>query len=718
MSMFRAAVAVAAPVLLFATARTGAAELQPPTLLHASGIGSAPTPGAANPTGSLTSCPSLPPAGPVDPARLVVRESMRPDVGPYSVMLTGYALNAASSAQDSYRPFLITASPGDTLRVDVVDQLARTEPVQGVVNFHTHGLVVGPRPCSPLGDYSFVEGQPGATTSYRVDIPGTLPGLMLGSGTQPQAYPSGLNWFHSHMHSRTAADVMNGQTGMLYIGDLRADLLAAPGLSPVSALMLADSDIRYLGLRDIQLAVPAGAEPDRVGTTTPAQRRTDDAYDSSLCPTESNPPQPAAPGEFAGPGYCGRRGHGAGAADTVWMFTVNGQYNPTLTLPSFRNQIWRVANLSANASYLLELADDASGRIQPLDVLSLDGLVAGTSTPGSTVLNVGVALSHVLLMPGARAEIFVPNVAGVQPRPMTLRTAGITTGPAGDPWPRIDLAHVVMQPTFNLVALLETSAVVPVVALPAAAPAMAPVQTAASAATPPHCISLPPGTTARRRITYLESGLAPSGQPQPFDFGFSSEVVTANGTPVDAGHTIAAQPFPMQAMLAPDSLPHICARLNSEEVWELVNTTAELHNFHIHQTRFRLSVQSDIGAPPNLVAIQDPTGFIAQYSPEVSGAVPGQSVDIWHDGLPIPPALLNPDGSVKTPGRTFITIPFFAQQQVGSFPYHCHILEHEDHGMMGVAQVYDPTQLASADQTSQLAALIAGSICRVPDEVR
>jgi len=75
---------------------------------------------------------------------------------------------------------------------------------------------------------------------------------------------------------------------------------------------------------------------------------------------------------------------------------------------------------------------------------------------------------------------------------------------------------------------------------------------------------------------------------------------------------------------------------------------------------------------------------VNQLSPDAQGIT---NVDAYHDTFPLPPY----------GGRVFITAPFFAPQQVGNFVYHCHILSHEDGGMMAVMQVYDPTQLASAD---------------------
>lgn len=180
-----------------------------------------------------------------------------------------------------------------------------------------------------------------------------------------------------------------------------------------------------------------------------------------------------------------------------------------------------------------------------------------------------------------------------------------------------------------------------------------------------------------------------------------------NGVPIDAQHTIPPQAFPMQAMLQPDSIPHVCARLGTQEIWEIVNTTGELHNFHVHEDKFRLTRQADSGVPPGLQAVQDPAGLITQYEPEAQNAEAIENVDVYRDTFPLPPY----------GGRIFVTVPFFAPQQVGNFVYHCHILSHEDAGMMAVLQVYDPAQTAAADQPSRFATLARGAMCGLPPRV-
>ena len=695
---------LACSVLLAAMPDAKAAELQQPIPLYASGLPTGPSPDATNPPGSTGTCPTLAPVtGMVVPGRLVIRDTARPDVGPYTVTLPGYGADPASAA-DSYRPFLLAAAPGDTLRIDVVNQLGAAEPLGGAVNLHTHGIITSPRPCTPLGDDVFVADQPGTTTSYRIDIPATLPGAQLGSQAAQVAYPSGLQWFHAHLHERTADDLQAGQTGLLYVGDLRADLLASPTIDAASTAALTNADVLYMGLRDIQLAVPRGAVPDAAAPGQQAQWLHGADYNPNACLTYANPPV-LVPGQFAGPGYCGHRGATAGGVtdpnqDTVWLHTVNGQHNPTVTLQPGRNQIWRIANLSADETYVLELVDNATGQAEMMDVLSLDGAAAGTRSTGGSSLQVGVPLQRVLMLPATRAEVLVINAGGTAGRQMTLRTTGITTGAQGSRWPRIDLAQISMPPGPQPAAPGSSLTAGMSMTLPMTAPTSVAPSSVATGAAPANCITLPAGRVTRRCITF-------DNDPTGTIYRLGSEVVDANGVPIDAQHTIPPQPSTMENMLQPDSTPHICARLGTQEVWEVVNFTGELHNFHVHEDRFRLTLPTDSGAPPGFrvsQAVQDPSGLLRQYAPETQNAGAIENVDVYHDTFPLPPY----------GGRIFVTVPFFAPQQVGNFVYHCHILSHEDHGMMAVLEVYDPAQMAAADQPRDFAALLRGAMCGLP----
>ena len=94
-------------------------ELKPP-LAPSSDVSPDPVPGAG--------C-TLPKPGDVVWAELVLRNSSRADVGPYRVTLPGYATGSTAKGEDSYRPFLIRAKPGDTLRIGLANQLDESDNV-------------------------------------------------------------------------------------------------------------------------------------------------------------------------------------------------------------------------------------------------------------------------------------------------------------------------------------------------------------------------------------------------------------------------------------------------------------------------------------------------------------------------------------------------------------------------------------------------------------
>jgi hypothetical protein len=90
-------------------------------------------------------------------------------------------------------------------------------------------------------------------------------------------------------------------------------------------------------------------------------------------------------------------------------------------------------------------------------------------------------------------------------------------------------------------------------------------------------------------------------------------------------------------------------RLGDVEEWTVTNDSDEWHTFHIHQNDFQL-VELD-------------GKLVEGISPQDNVSVP-------------------PNGSVKMRMRfTDFT---------GKFVFHCHVLHHEDHGMMSVVKVVDP----------------------------
>jgi FtsP/CotA-like multicopper oxidase with cupredoxin domain len=666
---------------------------------------------------------TLPAAGRLQKALLIVRDTPKA-VGPYTAKLPGYATDPNDTTHDSYRPYLITAKPGDSLRVDLANQLpvVTTSPngdetAENFINIHFHGLVVSPRPylpCELPGDYIFDQLAPGRKFQYRVDIPRTVLGIG-GAGRQP--FPSGLYWFHSHLHGSAKDHLLAGQSGIIAIDPAPAASSDPTDIDPTSAIR-AGTDQQFLVLRDIQLGVPQGQTPDQPsaqGMTATWLHGED--YDTQACR------QLLYPTAKSGKGFCSHPGLSA-TTDLAWLFTVNGQLYPTITLAPGRTQLWRVANVSATVAYTLVLLDGKTE--QEMHLLSLDGVVAGTPDPiDPHRLHPSVAVKHILLMPASRAEILIENSNLVNSdKVLVLHTNGLETGGlgqttpdknsyVGDPWPPVDLASVVLKGR-GLAADLKQQLAQTFERSTAVLPVTPQSSSLASSLAPTNCITLP-ARDKRRRITFNQDSAL---------FMLGSEVLNADGTPVDENgasspHSITPQPF--QHAIPPQSDRHVCVKLGDQEVWELINKTNELHNFHIHQTKFRLARNGDPGLPPdfkNTDAIIDPADVVKSQVPEFGTTAGVDKVDVWHDTLPVPPAKFDEKGNYVSPGEAFVTIPFKDPIQVGTFVFHCHILEHEDKGMMATVEVYDPAHPGAsrhgADGGTRLGAKVRTAFCGTP----
>ena len=108
--------------------------------------------------------------------------------------------------------------------------------------------------------------------------------------------------------------------------------------------------------------------------------------------------------------------------------------------------------------------------------------------------------------------------------------------------------------------------------------------------------------------------------------------------------------------------PNIVVHSGTVEDWVVQNTALEDHIFHIHQIHFQVLEVN--GQPINDPAIRDTVDL-----PYWSGSGPYPSVKVRMD--------------------------FRDPNIVGTFVYHCHILQHEDAGMMGAIQVLPSAGLAS-----------------------
>ena len=143
--------------------------------------------------------------------------------------------------------------------------------------------------------------------------------------------------------------------------------------------------------------------------------------------------------------------------------------------------------------------------------------------------------------------------------------------------------------------------------------------------------------TRVRKLYFSEQPRDPNDPNSPTAF-----FITVDGQP--------PKPFDMNS-----DVPDIVVKQGDVEDWIIENRTAELHDFHIHQLHFELVDWSGL-------AVHEPFLRDTVNVPYFNGRM-----------LQYPSVRLRMD--------------FRDPNIVGTFVYHCHILEHEDGGMMGRIRV-------------------------------
>jgi FtsP/CotA-like multicopper oxidase with cupredoxin domain len=154
----------------------------------------------------------------------------------------------------------------------------------------------------------------------------------------------------------------------------------------------------------------------------------------------------------------------------------------------------------------------------------------------------------------------------------------------------------------------------------------------------------------------------PSAAPNPQRFeGLDSAPVTAHrklyfSEQISANPTFyitvdGAQP----TVFAANNPPSIVTTQGAVEEWTIENRAYEVHAFHIHQIHFKLVAENGAPVPPRDQQFYDTI-----------------NIPYWSGTGPYPSVTLRMD---------------FRGLDVGDFVYHCHILTHEDRGMMAIIRV-------------------------------
>ncbi|HTZ70585.1 MAG TPA: multicopper oxidase domain-containing protein [Acetobacteraceae bacterium] len=610
-------------------------------------------------------------------------------------------------------------------------------------NLHTHGLLISPyHPAKaglgPYGDYVLDVTQPHHSIDYHqttddcgtslgdmakhghglTDLPlhysDYIPGEPGVSSIASGQHPSGLFWYHPHVHGYAQFQQRGGTTGVITIGNL-TDYACPEGDGSPGNCTITNANIRIMELKE--LAIQSYGE----GLYSMVHD-----YESDTCTPTGGKRQ----------GEC--QASDSVIANAKWVFTVNGVEYPVIRPGAGRMEIWRIVNASPSLTYRLSVDPVGGGDSLPFQLLARDGV------PVQQTGNDIVKQTQMLLTPATRLEIAIPAPASggayiLRDNPVSTAGNGNTSG---NVWPEIDLAKVIWPKNEQTTQVGANSPQTVLVSGPATP---IPHGTGDEAGVPARC-QYSVGDTrviyfVHRFVTVytgMKQGQGSALHPQTNEvFGLIAGIRHPDGS-MDFYPEKGGKPLHSVDEVWKDgvngtdtSFPGfghndyntVCTVMGNVENWELQNWTGEDHNFHMHQTKFTIDHTGNFYFPPHL-------STDVPYTKETDDLIKNlynHKVSLFADTFPVPRGtsicLTAPDtqgchGKTTTacsgkpgapdcpfPGIISLTIDFSRAEQVGTFVYHCHILEHEDGGMMAKINVICPpgNQSCASQQVKEAA---------------
>lgn len=361
------------------------------------------------------------------------------------------------------------------------------------------------------------------------------------------------------------------------------------------------------------------------------------AYEASLRPAPSvaydpfDPPPWPVTFPMSGGGVM-LDASGCNGASAEPILTVDGAGTPAiLSVPAGQTQLLRIVNGAPDSPKPLRLRD-AAGHLLPFEVSGLDGVpVSGDMVHP---LSHYIAMNELVLPPMARADVLLTLNAG---QTVTLSSEHFCEGKDAFFQMHHDLLEI-HGISADGAAVLNSSPI-PIALTPAA-------ELIAFARANPSRIH-------RRAITFTEYGFPKVGKI-PAHAGY---YITDTTNPHFHEH-------PFWPVYAPGatvpSNADIVVRQRTIEEWYLINATMEAHAFHIHQMAF-VEEKGPEGIPITVDEVYVPVGRLL-------------------------PNRRNPNFPLIRPSITRILLDF-RHVPKGTFPFHCHMLFHEDNGMMAVIRV-------------------------------
>lgn len=549
-----------------------------------------------------------------------------------TITLTGNGLpvQQVSVALTNNLPAEPQPAPPGPVTQPVVDD---TPHGYNTINLHTHGLHV-----DPLEDNVYIELQPAANGVSPACAPTRANPVWVCNGSYTYSYnfgkapvsptnptgttkiPAGTYWYHPHKHGSVGVQVASGMAGAFIV---KGDLDTIPGVAGLTENVMVAQLVEY--------TIPTGSPPQ---TATVNANYFYNGYPS---------------------------GSSANA-----QLSINGLVNPTIAMQYGEIQRWRFINATSEQFFYLNIAATGGTTVPAplMFAIAVDGVPLTNSPQGITVpFQLGTPLFQ---FPMGTAFTFANAVMN--------EIAVLAPGQRLDLLVQMPVTPGGGAQTYQLQAVQFP----PPSSGPASTQTIATIQVSGTKATPDQ---LPASSAFNAGALYRPPLAAPSAWPtsptQKLQFGFiygntggvannttsQTPFGTSGSPPPTATATAFALPLPTP------SAAQLNLKLNAVDYWQVSSDPTfgfGPHSFHIHINSFVMTKRN--GVDISSATIWRDTVRIDQ-PPQTTSPSPGVAV-----GTGVGTGALSP----------IVPVEFVSQQvdYVGDFVLHCHVLQHEDAGMM------------------------------------
>jgi FtsP/CotA-like multicopper oxidase with cupredoxin domain len=337
--------------------------------------------------------------------------------------------------------------------------------------------------------------------------------------------------------------------------------------------------------------------------------------------------------------------------DTFTTFkgkTATTTYTPAvIDMESGEQQLWRVCNCTSDAPLDLQVRFD--GVAQTIQLVGIDAVPVNSqdgTQPGQLI-----PVTHFRIPPASRVE-FIVNAPPASVHLAQLVTQLVNSGPLGDDLPTRPL--LTMQLVSNDTEAVDN-------ALPASNGLVTTQQMFSGIK------SVTPAITRTIFFEEVEDG--------------SAFFINASGCVTASGSQCATQPYPIDTPFDNNNPPAFITSQGTVEKWFVQNHARENHELHQHQTHFLVLSQDNFEANGSAQAPGINGQFLDMIEIPFCGGPPPAHKSVQ------PPACVNSSGQPVIPYPQVELLVDFRGPDVGAFVFHCHILGHEDLGMMAIEQV-------------------------------